>query len=302
MSETTFAYNGSNQLVATATGLAAATLHTLNANDPDSSEATGTSDSTGTLTIVISDIGGEADGASFSAWLEQGADAAFHVVATGVFVSGTEGNGDAGAAITWFYDGAHTVTATFDDASGTFTIEDGRAESATGGSPLALNVSTATSDPAIDVRIFHVSGAELSVNPDVATRIFTPGESGIGFDGRVPIVFTPYATTDELLAVLKVRQPTAAQIVSAQGVIDTATIEINAEIDLSATHDPLTAEQLELCNGVCIDRAADLWRHTQSQPGILGITDEGIPSVPGRYSFARYTARLSVLKDQWGIA
>lgn len=111
-----------------------------------------------------------------------------------------------------------------------------------------------------------------------------------------------YATTADLFRVLKVREPSADQTAAAQGDLDTATIEIDAEIDLSADHASLTTVQLELVKGVCIDRAADLWRHRESAPGILGVVDEGVPSVPGRYSFARYVARLSVLKDQWGIS
>ena len=111
----------------------------------------------------------------------------------------------------------------------------------------------------------------------------------------------PYATVDDLFRVLSKNNPSAAQIAAAQGDLDTATIEINAEIDLSAGHAPLTSEQLELCRGVCIDRAADLWRHRESAPGILGIVDESSPPTTGRYSFARYIARLSVIKDQWGV-
>ena len=111
----------------------------------------------------------------------------------------------------------------------------------------------------------------------------------------------PYATTDDLFRILKVRAPSADQIVAAQGDLDTATIEINKEIDLSDDHAPLTAEELELCRGVCIDRAADLWRHRESAPGILGIVDESSPPTTGRYSFARYIARLSVIKDRWGV-
>lgn len=111
----------------------------------------------------------------------------------------------------------------------------------------------------------------------------------------------PYATTDDLFRVLKVRTPSEDQIEAAQGDIFTATLEINSEIDLADTSPPLTSDQLDLCRGVCIDRAADLWRHRESIPGVLGGLDD-VVSTPGRYSFARYTARLSVIKDQWGIA
>jgi hypothetical protein len=112
---------------------------------------------------------------------------------------------------------------------------------------------------------------------------------------------TAYALTDDLFRILKVNSPSASQTTAAQGDLDTATIEINSEIDVAADR-LFTVEELELLKDVCVNRAADLWRHRESMPGILGITDETLPSTPGRYSFARYVARLSVMKDQWGIA
>ncbi len=112
----------------------------------------------------------------------------------------------------------------------------------------------------------------------------------------------PYATPPELFRILRVKQPSAEQTAAALGDLATATIEINAEIDLGADATALNGSQLDLVQGVCIDRAADLWRHRESAPGILGIVDESVPVTPGRYSWARYAARLSVLKDQWGIA
>jgi hypothetical protein len=117
---------------------------------------------------------------------------------------------------------------------------------------------------------------------------------------NLPIV--AYATTTDLFRILKKRDPSDAEVSAAQGDLDTATIEINTEIDWADDHPPATADQLELLRGVCLDRAADLWRHRESAPGILGVVDEGVPSAPGRYSFARYNARLSPLKDLWGIA
>lgn len=110
-----------------------------------------------------------------------------------------------------------------------------------------------------------------------------------------------YATTTEFFRIVKISSPSPDQTTAAQGDLDTATLEINSEIDFASDR-VLTEAELELVKGVCLDRAADLWRHRESAPGILGIVDEGVPSVPGRYSFARYVARLSVLKDQWGIA
>jgi len=111
-----------------------------------------------------------------------------------------------------------------------------------------------------------------------------------------------YATTDELFRVLKVRTPSDDQTAAAQGDLDTATIEIDAELDWASGHAAATTEQLELLKGVCIDRAADLWRHRESVPGLLGTGEELAVPGTGRYSFARYVTRLAVFKDQWGIA
>jgi len=113
-----------------------------------------------------------------------------------------------------------------------------------------------------------------------------------------------YATTDDLFRILKIKSPTADQTAAAQGDLDTATIEIDAEVDKIVTDPPTayTADELELLKGVCVDRAADLWRHRESAPGILGVVDEAVPSTFGRYSWERYAQRLSPLKEQWGIA
>jgi hypothetical protein len=111
-----------------------------------------------------------------------------------------------------------------------------------------------------------------------------------------------YATVSDLFRVLKVRTPTADQREAAQGDLDTATLEINAEIDWASDHLPATAEELELFKGVCIDRAADLWRHRESAPGILGVVDEAVPTSFGRYSWERYAQRLSTAKARWGVA
>jgi len=114
---------------------------------------------------------------------------------------------------------------------------------------------------------------------------------------------TPYATVDDLFRVLKVRGGgTEDQIEAAQGDLDTATLEINAEIDRPASASPLTSEELELVKGVCIDRAADLWRHRESVPGVLGGLDDVAQPTTGRYSWERYAQRLAPLKQQWGLA
>lgn len=116
-----------------------------------------------------------------------------------------------------------------------------------------------------------------------------------------PITGDTYADVTELFRILKIRTPTNAQIIAAQRVLVTATGEINAEIDL-ADGDTLPEWGLSAVSQVCLDRAADLWRHTESIPGILGVPDESMPTTFGRYSWNRYAERLAPLKDQWGLA
>lgn len=111
-----------------------------------------------------------------------------------------------------------------------------------------------------------------------------------------------FATTAELFRILKVRTPTADQTAAAERVLFAAAGEIRAEIDI-VTDDDLAGWELALCEQVNLDRAADLWRHTESIPGITGLMgDEGGAILPGRYSWERYAQRLAPLKRQWGLA
>lgn len=117
------------------------------------------------------------------------------------------------------------------------------------------------------------------------------------------IATATYATVAELFRILKIRTPSEAQTLAAEADLSTATIEINHEIDLAADAPALTGEQLNIARGVCLDRAADLWRHRESAAGMLGIPDETIAAVqPMRYSWTRYAQRLSPLKNQWGFS
>lgn len=113
-----------------------------------------------------------------------------------------------------------------------------------------------------------------------------------------------YGTTTELFRVLKVRNPTADQTAAATRYLTAATIEIDAELDRAADATALTSDELDLVDSVAIDRAADLWRHTESIPGVIGVLDEAPVSLPGytRYSWERYAQRLAPLKAQWGVA
>lgn len=119
-----------------------------------------------------------------------------------------------------------------------------------------------------------------------------------------PFVGDTYATTSELFRILKVRTPTDDQTAAAVRVLAAATGEINSEIDRE-DDDPVSGWEVDLCQQVCLDRAADLWRHTESIPGVTGLLgDEGgtMAQPFGRYSWERYAQRLSPLKRQWGFA
>ncbi len=111
---------------------------------------------------------------------------------------------------------------------------------------------------------------------------------------------TPFTDATELFRVLRVRTPSQDQTDAADRVLLAAAQEIMSEIDLSQNE--LTASDIAVCASVNLDRAADLWRHTESAPGVLGVVDEIQSTTPGRYSWARYAARLSVVKDKWGVA
>ena len=84
----------------------------------------------------------------------------------------------------------------------------------------------------------------------------------LGFD------VVPFTTVDELFRILKVRQPSQGQTDAANRVLLVAAQEIMSEIDLSLNDMSNTGDQI--CASVNLDRAADLWRHTESAPGILG--------------------------------
>ena len=84
-------------------------------------------------------------------------------------------------------------------------------------------------------------------------------------------------------------------------VLDAATGEIDAEIDLGATA-VLTAEQGAIAESVCLQRAAELW-HLQEVPlGIAGIGSDMGATYLASDSWKKYAIRLASLKDQQGFA
>lgn len=119
----------------------------------------------------------------------------------------------------------------------------------------------------------------------------TPIQNLIGQD--------PYATVDEFFRRIKVRNPSGAQAIAARRVLETATLEINAEIDLE-DGSSLSGLQLALAAEVNLERAEEHWN--AGPFGIIGLGGELGSSFTARDSWERYALKLAPLKEQWGLA
>jgi glutamate/tyrosine decarboxylase-like PLP-dependent enzyme len=110
-----------------------------------------------------------------------------------------------------------------------------------------------------------------------------------------------YAETDELGRILKIRTPSSEQTAAMERVLDAATAEINAEIDLDADT-VLTSEQTAIAEQVCLRRAAELWFAQEVPLGVTGIGSEFGTTHLARNSWDKHAYDLAPLKSQWGLA
>lgn len=110
-----------------------------------------------------------------------------------------------------------------------------------------------------------------------------------------------YAETTELARILKIREPSDAQETALERVLDAATGEIDAEINLDA-ETVLTPEQTAIAEQVCLRRAAELWFAQEVPLGVTGIGSEFGTTHLARNSWDKHAYDLAPLKDQWGIA
>jgi hypothetical protein len=111
-----------------------------------------------------------------------------------------------------------------------------------------------------------------------------------------------YTTTTELARVLKLRAPSAEQLVALQRVLDVAEGEIDSEINLAADADPLAGWQLALCAEVALERAVEHWRQQEAPFGLIGLGPEMPAERTARDSWDRHAHKLAPLKNQWGLA
>jgi hypothetical protein len=110
-----------------------------------------------------------------------------------------------------------------------------------------------------------------------------------------------YAESSELARILKIRTPDSDQTAAMERMLDAATAEIDAEIDLAADT-VLSPEQTALAESVCLQRAAELWLLQEVPIGIAGIGSEMGATHLANDSWKKYSIRLSSLKDQQGFA
>ena len=110
-----------------------------------------------------------------------------------------------------------------------------------------------------------------------------------------------FASVNELLAILNVRNPSTAQQEKAQRVLMAAAGEIRDELDLAADQE-LDAFDAALCAQVNLARGAELWKEEETQFGILGIGSEIGTTYIARDTWDKHAIKLSRLKGQWGFA
>ncbi len=197
----------------------------------------------------------------------------------------------------WGVTGA-TLGVRLDDNQGSTSVArvTGFVESPAGSGIYYLSAFTFPDDAGDYVLIFNDDGTTYA--PDhVSTRPVTVTSSAPegDYDG------TTYATAEELLAILNVRNASAAQSTKADRVLLAAAGEINRELDLSDDQ-ALDGFGVALASQVNLARAAELWKEEEIQFGILGIGSEIGTTYIARDTWDKHAIKLATLKGQWGLA
>jgi hypothetical protein len=108
---------------------------------------------------------------------------------------------------------------------------------------------------------------------------------------------TPYTTTSELAAILKVNE--ASNRDALERVLLAAAGEIDAEIGRDTG---LAGWQQALAAEVNLERAVEHWQQMKSPFGVLGLGLEGGSTLTARDSWERHAHKLAPLKESWGLA
>lgn len=112
-----------------------------------------------------------------------------------------------------------------------------------------------------------------------------------------PLV-TAYATVSELARILKVRAPSPEQEIAMQRVLDTAALEIDAEVGRTEPYEDPPALVVE----VNLERAVEHWQQQEVPFGIIFGGGEGIAVTTARDTWQRHAHKLAPLKQTWGLA
>ena len=197
----------------------------------------------------------------------------------------------------WGVTGA-TLGVRLDDNQGSTSVArvTGFVESPAGSGIYYLSAFTFPEDAGDYVLIFNDDGTTYA--PDhVSTRAVTVTSSAPDgdYDG------TTYATVDELYPIIKIRDPSAAQVTKANRVLLAAAGEINRELDLSDDQ-ALDGFGVALAAQVNLLRAAELWKEEETQFGIFNVSENFGTTFIARDTWDKHAIKLAPLKGQWGLA
>jgi len=169
---------------------------------------------------------------------------------------------------------------------------------------------TATGIVEIAPGIYAVAGLVAPAVAGQYTLLWRRGAGGevLGVDDLTVTSSAPnpspttdaYIDVDELMRVLVIRTPTAAQLAEGDRVIVTAAAEINSEI--AREDDTLPDWGVALCALVNLERAVEHWRQAEAPFGVTGLTGETIPIPTPGDTWPRYAAILAPLKEGWGVS
>lgn len=110
-----------------------------------------------------------------------------------------------------------------------------------------------------------------------------------------------YGTPEELLRLIQIAVPTAAQLDQAQRVLDAAAQEIDWELGYTAAA-PAPDPPPPLVVDVQYDRGIELWKESQSPFGIVPVGPDTVPLYAARDSWYRHHLKLLPLKTTFGVA
>lgn len=191
-----------------------------------------------------------------------------------------------------------TLGVRVDDLSGATALarQTGFVEFPSGSGIYYLDPFTFPDDAGSYVLVYDDDGGTYALGHTATEELTVTSSIGEAFDGDT------YADTDELFRVLKIRDPSAAQLLAGERVLATATYEIDHFV-AAPDDDPIVGAEIELAKIVCLERAVEHWRQQEISFGLIAADSLGGPAERiARDTFERHRYTLSSLKRQWGIA